>query len=275
MKDKRRLFIFDIDGTLFDHATFSVPKSTSEAIKKLSENTDNIIAIATGRGHFGVVHLDGILEHVQYIISANGQVLTENGKIVYSNPLDKAMLDDIYAHFTDKGVTCGFSGFDKNALNLFDEDSDFAKMYREKEAKFKENGPRNDIPPLFELAEYYHRDNDVYQLWLQGDERTAKEIEELFPNLRCVSWGGDGMDVIPKGVSKVSGIEKLKELLNCHDVDTYCFGDGFNDIEMIKYADYGVAMGNAVDEVKAVANHITTNVDEDGIYNALTHFKVI
>ncbi len=275
MKKNRKLFIFDIDGTLFHHESFSVPKSTQDAIKKLSVDENNILAIATGRGLFGVKHLEGILEHVDYIISANGQVLTEKGEIVYSNPLDKDMLDKIYNYFTEKGIVCGFSGIDKNALNLFDENSDYAKELNEMKEKFKDNKNFEDIEVMNEVIENYHKDNDVYQLWLHADTSTGKALEETFPSLRCISWGGLGMDVIPKDVSKVTGIEKLKEFLNCKDAITYCFGDGYNDVEMIEYADYGIAMGNAVDEVKAVANYITTDVDKDGIYKALEHFNMI
>lgn len=53
------------------------------------------------------------------------------------------------------------------------------------------------------------------------------------------------------------------------------FGDGGNDVSMLRHAAIGVAMGNAVDEVKEHANYITTSVDEDGVANALKHFSII
>ena len=53
------------------------------------------------------------------------------------------------------------------------------------------------------------------------------------------------------------------------------FGDGGNDIEMLRYAGIGVAMGNADDAVKAAADYVTTSVDDDGIMNALKHFGLI
>ena len=53
------------------------------------------------------------------------------------------------------------------------------------------------------------------------------------------------------------------------------FGDGGNDIEMLRYAGTGVAMGNADDAVKAAADYVTTSVDDDGIMNALKHFGLI
>ena len=57
--------------------------------------------------------------------------------------------------------------------------------------------------------------------------------------------------------------------------DTVAFGDGGNDIPMLKEAAVGVAMGNASDEVKKAADYVTDNVDDDGIRNALEHLKLI
>jgi hypothetical protein len=56
---------------------------------------------------------------------------------------------------------------------------------------------------------------------------------------------------------------------------TIAFGDGGNDTSMIKAAGIGVAMGNALDSLKAEADYITTSVDEDGVMNALRHFGII
>ena len=53
------------------------------------------------------------------------------------------------------------------------------------------------------------------------------------------------------------------------------FGDGENDIAMIKFAGVGVSMGNGKDALKAAAEYVTTSVDDDGIYNALKHFELI
>ena len=53
------------------------------------------------------------------------------------------------------------------------------------------------------------------------------------------------------------------------------FGDGFNDQDMLKEVNIGVAMGNAVDELKEMASYVTNDIDYDGIYNALIHFNIL
>jgi len=82
-------------------------------------------------------------------------------------------------------------------------------------------------------------------------------------------------DLTLKGVSKAVGIEKLVERINRNIDDTIAFGDGRNDIEMLETVKIGVAMGNAVDEAKAVANYETDRIENDGIVKALKHFELI
>ncbi|MFP3488979.1 HAD-IIB family hydrolase, partial [Staphylococcus sp. SIMBA_130] len=77
------------------------------------------------------------------------------------------------------------------------------------------------------------------------------------------------MDVIPPGGSKAKGIEAMIDHLGFKRENTYAFGDALNDIEMLKFAGTGVAMGNGYDEVKEVADYITDPVDQNGIQKGL------
>lgn len=77
------------------------------------------------------------------------------------------------------------------------------------------------------------------------------------------------------GNSKSTGIDKVLAYFDIDLKDTMAFGDGGNDIPMLKHVATGIAMGNAEPHVKAVADYVTTSVDEDGIANALKHFGLI
>ncbi|GMA21225.1 Cof-type HAD-IIB family hydrolase [Arsenicicoccus piscis] len=79
------------------------------------------------------------------------------------------------------------------------------------------------------------------------------------------SW----LDINPEGVSKASALELVRRKLGVDPADTVACGDQRNDIEMLRWAAHGVAMGNAPDEVKAVADHVTGTVDEDGLATVL------
>ena len=70
-------------------------------------------------------------------------------------------------------------------------------------------------------------------------------------------------------------MQKLLDFLQVDKADTIAFGDGYNDLEMLGFVDTGVAMGNAVEELKAVADYVTDAVDRDGIFKAMKFLELI
>jgi hydroxymethylpyrimidine pyrophosphatase-like HAD family hydrolase len=93
----------------------------------------------------------------------------------------------------------------------------------------------------------------------------------------CTSgrWHPAFTDVTAKGADKGEGIMAMAEHLGLDPQYTMAFGDGGNDSTMVRRAGIGVAMGNAIDELKKEADFVTTSVDEDGIRYALSHFGLI
>ena len=88
-------------------------------------------------------------------------------------------------------------------------------------------------------------------------------------------WHPAFVDVTAKGNTKQNGIDQIIRHFGIKLEETMAFGDGGNDISMLRHAGIGVAMDNANDNVKAVADYVTTSVDEDGIAHALEQFKII
>ena len=80
---------------------------------------------------------------------------------------------------------------------------------------------------------------------------------------------------MPKGFCKASGILKVCELLDIDIKDTYAFGDSNNDFSMLEIAGHSIVMENGTDEVKKIAEYITTSVTDDGIFNACRHYGLI
>ena len=95
------------------------------------------------------------------------------------------------------------------------------------------------------------------------------------PHSEATRWNPLFTDVIPQGSSKRVGIDKMLEYFGIALDESMAFGDGGNDITMLQHVGIGVAMGNAEDEVKRVADHVTSSVDDDGVMNALRHFGVL
>jgi len=121
---------------------------------------------------------------------------------------------------------------------------------------------------LPEISKSIERHGAIYQMWYLSED--FADISEKFKDkLRFLPWLANGADVVPIGVSKAIGLTKTLEILG----DTLpkkiiFFGDGSNDIELIEMADIGVAMGNAVESLKTIADFVTKNIEDDGIYYA-------
>ncbi len=107
------------------------------------------------------------------------------------------------------------------------------------------------------------------------DFETEKEIRKLMPDCEFGRWHPTFVDITAKGNTKQKGMEHILEYFGMDVSETMAFGDGGNDIPMLRFAEIGVAMGNSSEEVQQHANYVTTSVDEDGIANALKHFHVI
>ena len=107
---------------------------------------------------------------------------------------------------------------------------------------------------------------------------TRKETENMapkIPNCKITRWYEDGIDIISKDGGKDHGIRKILEVHGFTREESIAFGDSDNDLEMLEFAGIGVAMGNAAESVKEVADYVTSHIDEDGIWNACKHFELI
>ena len=107
---------------------------------------------------------------------------------------------------------------------------------------------------------------------------TVEQEALLMPTLaNCTSgrWHPAFTDITARGADKGKGLHAMADYLGLNIEETMAFGDGGNDISIIKEAGVGVAMGNAGEELKLVADYITTHVDEDGVKNALIKYGVI
>lgn len=95
----------------------------------------------------------------------------------------------------------------------------------------------------------------------------------VMPRCEATRWNPLFSDVVPKGSSKQVGLDKVLDYFGIPLEESMAFGDGGNDILMLKHAGIGVAMGNAEDDVKQAADYVTDSVDEDGVEKGLTAFR--
>ena len=132
------------------------------------------------------------------------------------------------------------------------------------------NFPQPPTLPLREAAT-----GDIFQLVAFFTKEQEKAIMAVMPHCEATRWNPLFSDVIPKGSSKQVGVDKMLDYFGISLDESMAFGDGGNDVLMLKHVGIGVAMGNAEDEVKRAADYVTDSVDEDGVEKALRHFGVI
>lgn len=255
----KKIVFFDIDGTLLDHDKV-LPDKTKEAIKLLQEN-GVFVAIATGRAPFMFEALRQELD-IDSFVSFNGQYVVFEGEVIYRNPLNTDVLEKLLE----------FSGESSHPVVFLNEQTmksniDFHKDIETSIASLKFPHPEKD--------EHFYQKHDIYQALLFNEEKDESVYVEGFPDFRFIRWHELSTDILPAGGSKAEGIKKMIERLGFQMEDVYAFGDGLNDIEMLTTVGNGVAMGNSVPELKAVAKQVTTDVDNDGIWNGLRKLGLI
>ena len=254
-----KAIFFDVDGTLVSHSISNIPQSTKQALQKLQQNGIKIF-LATGR------HLPELEDlHVQDIpfdgyVLINGQLcLDSNQNIIFEQPIPKQDNQKLRQIFEDKKIPTVI--IDKNGLY-----SNFMNPTII-QAQADVSSP---VPKIQE----YHSSN-VYQYTIYTNELKAQNILSKLENCTMTKWNPYAFDIIPSTGGKSAGILKTIEHYGIQQNEVMAFGDGENDIEMLKWAHIGVAMGNADENVKKNANYITTHIDEDGIDQALKHFNLI
>lgn len=251
------LVFFDLDGTLLNQHSQVNPEVAS-AIHQLRENGSMPI-IATGRTN---IEVDEIMEMtgINSIVSMNGQHVTFDGEEVYASVLETAVLDRLKEATNERNE--GLSFYSNRLIRCTRHNELLEKAY---------NMIHSPIPQIDESI--YHREDIHMALVLAeaGDEYYHREFPELF----FIRNSPFSMDTIVKGGSKAKGIEALIERLNFQHIPTFAFGDGRNDMEMFGAVKHPIAMGNAISDLKNVAEFVTTSNVEGGIITGLKKYDLI
>lgn len=250
----QKIVFFDIDGTLYDHDK-NLPASTKQAIRDLQAKGHEV-AIATGRAPFMFRQLREELGIDTYV-SYNGQYVVFKGQPLYQNALNKEALLRLTERAVEHGHPVVYMDHEDMKANVPEHEFITQGIDSLKISYFPTHDPA------------YHEGRELYQSLLFCQDPEDKEYEKLFPEFDFVRWHPVSCDIVPAGGSKAKGIEKVIEKLHIAPEDVYAFGDGLNDVEMLKMVVNSVAMGDGREEAKEAAKHVTTNVHEDGILNGL------
>ena len=260
MKGRIKAVFFDIDGTLVSFKSHTVPESARRAIARLREQGVKVF-IATGRlmKHVGIVNdieVDG------YITVNGGYCITSAGEVIFESVFPRATVERVI----DLSEQYGFD------LNVMTHQDMYVSSMGE---RVKKIASMINIMPTVANVRVIAATQPVVQMCPYISRELEQEIMPLLPDCVGSRWIETFMDLNVRGVDKSLGIQQVMNYYGLTMAEAMAFGDGGNDLPMVRDAAVGVAMGNACDELKAVADYITSSVDEDGVSRALEHFGLI
>lgn len=267
----------DVDGTLFSSSLGGIPESAVKAIKLARKNGHKVL-ISTARTKGECYNYIGP-EYDGFIMSAGGQVMMDS-EIIYEYVLDNEVAQYLMAKLTEKNLNYALSTRERTycdeisykILSIYYSMDNPDRNLNEKEMEEHSYYP---------LSEYQGEDIikiGVYSEGLGLEENMETEMPEGF--IIHTSYRNDDLnlvigEILPDHVSKGDAVRKLIEHYNADMKDTIAIGDSANDISMVETAEVGIAMGNAVDALKEVVDYVTTDILEDGIYNAFKEYDLI
>jgi Cof subfamily protein (haloacid dehalogenase superfamily) len=259
-----KALFFDIDGTLVSFNTHRIPSSTIEALEAAHAKGIKIF-IATGRPKSIINNLSELQERklIDGYITMNGAYCFVESKVIYKSPVLPEEVQAVAYFCKEKGVPCFFVG--EHSMKVCQSNDLVRKI-------FFEFLQVNEIPvSTFEEAT---RDN-IFQMTPFITVKEEKEIRPYIPDCEIGRWHPAFADITAKGNTKQKGMDEFIRHFGFLLEETMAFGDGGNDVSMLRHAATGVAMGQASDEVKQFADYVTDSVDDNGIRNAMKYFGII
>ncbi|MCI9233396.1 MAG: Cof-type HAD-IIB family hydrolase [Bacilli bacterium] len=244
-----KMIVTDLDGTLLNEMR-KPSEETKKYLMKLKEQ-GYIIVIATGRIYISILEATDGANFANYLIADTG-ACTYNlkGAPLFQNIISKEIVEKVLDYYSDD---CRFIDIcDKNMIYKYSkteiENTYFVKTVTNKEEILNKN---LDVSHISIAMKANHAVLELYEI-LKTD---FPELEILImqDSFKDNQW----IEITKKGVSKYHAVSQLADYLGIKNEEIIAFGDGLNDIDMIANCGYGVALKNALPEVKNVAHDVT------------------
>ncbi len=246
-----KIAFFDIDGTLVDMDTKEMTQATQETLFQLKER-GIILCIATGRMPNNIPTFPNVT--FDAFLSFNGSYCFSEEEVIFKNPIPAEDVQKIIengrkikrpvmlANLTSEGA----NGTDKDLMEYMAISNNQVKV----------------IEDFDNFAK-----GEIYQIMMGGRKEEYAALLDGVHGAKITAWWDRAVDIIPADGGKGLGVEKILAYYHLTKENAIAFGDGSNDVAMLKTAGMGIAMGNATEDVKAIADDICGSVKEDGIYH--------
>ena len=275
-----KIVFLDVDGTLIDYDAVC-PESAAKAVE-LARANGHKVYICTGCSKAEIEQRD--LPELDGMIGANGGYVEDAGEVVMHQSLSVEEVRHIVDWCNERHL--GFyleanSGMYINSW-FVEQAPETMKRYAMGKGATEEQATSAGqafIDGMTRTDDLYRDDVNKVSFILSSYQDHLDSKTE-FPTLEANTWGGKDEqalfgDLGPQGITKKRAIEVLLEHLGANREDTISFGDAKIDLSMFELCAYNVAMGNGGPEIKAAADYITDDVNEDGLFNAFKHLGLI
>ena len=279
----KKIVFLDVDGTLIDYET-KTPASAKEAVRRAREN-GHLVYICTGCSKAEILQRD--LPDLDGMIGANGGYVESHDEVLMHKSFTKEQTEHVvkWCQSRNLGIILECNSGRYYDDTFLEQGPDAFTRYRlgkNPGAAVDLEGQRERIQKSFIYAggeDLYRTDVNKISFVLSSYKDHLDSKTE-FPDMIANTWGGKGEmaifgDLSPQGITKRAAIEKLLDSLHMGKEDAISFGDAKIDLSMFECCGYNVAMGNGGKEIKEAADYITTDVNDNGLYNAFKYLKLI
>lgn len=256
-----KALFFDIDGTLVSFKTHVIPQSTVDALRQAKDRGAKVY-ISTGRPVDFINNLSQIEDLIDGYITTTGALCIVGNEKFGCHSISKENVEKILAAANKWNKSCIVVGAED--CGVLNDSEELTKQFREGLNLHYDFHPLDEVlkEPILQISPFF-------------DENEEAEVMKGITGCVSSRWHPAFTDITNINADKGKALLVMAKHEGFKIEETMAFGDGGNDLPIIKQAGIGVAMGNARESVKAIADYVTTSVDNDGIKNALLHFNVI
>lgn len=257
-----KLIATDIDGTiLIPEGEFT--QGVKKCVKELCEKGIKVVLV-TGRMHAAASLIAKDLGLDTPVVSYQGGLIKNNGETLYQRCLTEEQAEKILAWAKEEKIH----------INLYNDDILFSEKVCPEITRYCNNlHTKYTIKPFCEIEKT--RINKLLAIDYENPERInryEKELPQIFPELYIVKSTPYFLEFSNPEGSKYCAVKYLQSLWGLKDEEILTIGDQNNDIALLKAGGVKVAMGNATEELKEIADYITDSVYEDGFVKAMEKF---
>lgn len=248
-----KAIFFDIDGTLVPFGMERIPENTLKTLKALREKGIKLF-VGTGRPPCAIDHVKALFDFDGYL-TANGQYCFDHkGHVIFEQYIPESSVKRLLPYV---------------------EENKIATLYATVESCYRNDYVVEDYDLRWPKADDTTANKSILQVMATIEPSQDEDFVNHLPGTKALRWTDSFADVISQSGGKDVGINHMISYYGIELENVMAIGDGANDIPMLEYVPYIVAMGNASKEVKKYASYVTDESQNDGITKACQHFQIL